>query len=107
MKTQIEIIDHAMTMLQAFKDGKKLMFEFTDCCPAKVESFEHLLDRISRGYEITIAPEPKKLWRVVNANGGSVIFIDEEEAKAACEKWDGRHSILSPYTLEHYVQVMP
>ena len=58
MKTQIEIIDHAMTMLQAFKDGKKLTYLPSPGKPQSVAGAAHLISVIDCEYEITIAPEP-------------------------------------------------
>ena len=108
MKTEMELVDNAIAMIQAYKAGKKLTY--TDPphgTPKKFFGAQHLICLIGYGYEITIAPEPKEHWAVVAGDGNQTIFMDEEKAKAACERWGGRPSILSPYTLEHYRQVMP
>ena len=108
MKTEMELVDNAIAMLQAFKDGKKLKYFLpAGSKPQLVDGATHLMQIICYGYEITIAPEPKEHWAVVAGDGNQTIFMDEEKAKAACERWGGRPSILSPYTLEHYRQVMP
>ena len=108
MKTEMELVDNAIAMIQAYKAGKKLTY--TDPphgTPKKFFGAQHLICLIGYGYEITIAPEPKEIWRVIDKNGRSKDFGNKENADRARINYDVTYACFAPHTIEHYMQVMP
>ena len=101
----------AIKFIRAFEAGKKIRGSYKKGETLfEVESWNQLgecLFDVDARYTLTLAPEPKKLFRVVNANGGSVICLYEDKANAACVKWDAEYPSTTPHTVEEYVQVMP
>ena len=109
MKNEQEIIEHAEAMQQAYKDGKKLLFEFQDDNEGReeVKHFAHLLRLLGNNATVTIAPEPKKYWLVVGKDNSAHRFETHATAKAKRMRWDFEFPHSAPHTVEEYVQVLP
>ena len=109
MKTEQEKIDYAEAMINAYKAGKKLLFNLPSGGQEKydVKDFDLLLRALGNSAEITIAPEPKELWVVVCKDGHRAIFPRKKSAEDSCIKWDNTYPKLAPHKAVLYRPVMP